>query len=511
MKNEKETFDLVDLKSTSQANVKKVFIETYGCQMNVADSEVVASIMNMAGYEMTEHLDEADAIFVNTCSVRDNAEQKVLGRLQYFHSLRKKKKSLIIGVLGCMAERVKEDLIKEHHVDLVAGPDSYMDLPNLVGAVENGEKAINVTLSTQETYKDVMPLKLPGLHISGFVSIMRGCNNFCSYCIVPYTRGRERSRDVESILNEIRDMRDKGFKEVTLLGQNVNSYLYEKEGVSVNFPKLLELVAQEAPNMRVRFMTSHPKDMSDETLKVIAAHDNICKFIHLPAHNQPPQEHGRVLLLPGRIVARYPLPILVDAICFNGHRVTCIITFLNNSHRIHVFNHQLITTGAQQRYRVVFSIATLVDLFQFSGFQIQPADRVLRPSGLRLCFFHTEEQVLRVTHHAISGKSLIAVQLQHLPPVLSVQVHLQQFFGIPIGTANHIQFVIQYELRVPTDRQPGGTGIITVGAVGLAAQWYTDLRFVINKCQNLRPVQQSAADIRAVFCPRLTEILVTAH
>ena len=245
MKNEKETFDLVDLKSTSQANVKKVFIETYGCQMNVADSEVVASIMNMAGYEMTEHLDEADAIFVNTCSVRDNAEQKVLGRLQYFHSLRKKKKSLIVGVLGCMAERVKEDLIKEHHVDLVAGPDSYMDLPNLVGAVENGEKAINVTLSTQETYKDVMPLKLPGLHISGFVSIMRGCNNFCSYCIVPYTRGRERSRDVESILNEIRDMRDKGFKEVTLLGQNVNSYLYEKEGVSVNFPKLLELVAQE--------------------------------------------------------------------------------------------------------------------------------------------------------------------------------------------------------------------------------------------------------------------------
>lgn len=285
MKNEKETFDLVDLKSTSQANVKKVFIETYGCQMNVADSEVVASIMNMAGYEMTEHLDEADAIFVNTCSVRDNAEQKVLGRLQYFHSLRKKKKSLIVGVLGCMAERVKEDLIKEHHVDLVAGPDSYMDLPNLVGAVENGEKAINVTLSTQETYKDVMPLKLPGLHISGFVSIMRGCNNFCSYCIVPYTRGRERSRDVESILNEIRDMRDKGFKEVTLLGQNVNSYLYEKEGVSVNFPKLLELVAQEAPNMRVRFMTSHPKDMSDETLKVIAAHDNICKFIHLPAQS----------------------------------------------------------------------------------------------------------------------------------------------------------------------------------------------------------------------------------
>ena len=274
-----------DLKSAAENVEKKLFIETYGCQMNVADSEVVASVMQMAGYEMTEEIQEADAIFVNTCSVRDNAEQKVLGRLQYFQSLKRKKKHLLVGVLGCMAERVKEDLIANHHVDLVAGPDSYMDLPNLIAAAENGEKVINVELSTQETYKDVMPLKLPGVHISGFVSIMRGCNNFCSYCIVPYTRGRERSREVNSILNEIRDMRDKGFKEVTLLGQNVNSYLYEQDGEQVNFSSLLEKVALEAPNMRIRFVTSHPKDMSDETLHVIAKYPNICQYIHLPAQS----------------------------------------------------------------------------------------------------------------------------------------------------------------------------------------------------------------------------------
>lgn len=274
-----------DLKSAAENVEKKLFIETYGCQMNVADSEVVASVMQMVGYEMTEEIQEADAIFVNTCSVRDNAEQKVLGRLQYFQSLKRKKKHLLVGVLGCMAERVKEDLIANHHVDLVAGPDSYMDLPNLIAAAENGEKVINVELSTQETYKDVMPLKLPGVHISGFVSIMRGCNNFCSYCIVPYTRGRERSREVNSILNEIRDMRDKGFKEVTLLGQNVNSYLYEQDGEQVNFSSLLEKVALEAPNMRIRFVTSHPKDMSDETLHVIAKYPNICQYIHLPAQS----------------------------------------------------------------------------------------------------------------------------------------------------------------------------------------------------------------------------------
>lgn len=274
-----------DLKSAAEKAEKKLFIETYGCQMNVADSEVVASIMQMDGYELTEKIEEADAIFVNTCSVRDNAEQKIYGRLQYFQSLRKKKKQLIVGVMGCMAERVKEELIQVHHADLVVGPDAYLDLPNLVGAVERGEKAINVELSTQETYKDVIPLKLPGVHISGFVSIMRGCNNFCTYCIVPYTRGRERSRDVESVLNEIRDMRDKGFKEVTLLGQNVNSYRFERNDEVITFPRLLALVAEEVPQMRVRFTTSHPKDMSDETLEVIAAHDNLCKMIHLPAQS----------------------------------------------------------------------------------------------------------------------------------------------------------------------------------------------------------------------------------
>ena len=276
----------VDLKSTAKSDEKKLYIETYGCQMNVADSEVVASIMKMAGYEMTDVIADADAIFVNTCSVRDNAEQKIYSRLQYFHSLRKHKKDLIVGVLGCMAERVKEKLLDEHHVNLVAGPDSYMDLPNLIAAAEQGEKAINVELSTTETYREVLPLKLPGVHISGFVSIMRGCNNFCTYCIVPYTRGRERSRDVYSILKEIRDMRDKGFREVTLLGQNVNSYLFESDGGDrVDFPELLKRVAEAVPEMRVRFVTSHPKDMSDETLRVMASHPNLCRYIHLPAQS----------------------------------------------------------------------------------------------------------------------------------------------------------------------------------------------------------------------------------
>lgn len=254
--------------------------------MNVADSEVVASVMQTDGYELTNDIREADAIFVNTCSVRDNAEQRVVGRLQYFQSLRKQKKHLIIGVLGCMAERVKEELVNRHGADLVAGPDSYMDLPNLVGAVERGEKAIHVELSTQETYRDVIPLKMAGVHVTGFVSIMRGCNNFCSYCIVPYTRGRERSRDIDSILNEIRDMRQKGYKDVTLLGQNVNSYRYETpDGKIIGFSQLLDRVAEAVPEMRIRFMTSHPKDMSDEMLYVMAAHKNICKFIHLPAQS----------------------------------------------------------------------------------------------------------------------------------------------------------------------------------------------------------------------------------
>ena len=274
-----------DLKSANSVSSKKLFIETYGCQMNVADSEVVASIMQMDGYELTDRIEDADAIFVNTCSVRDNAEQKIYGRLQYFQSLRKKKHGLVVGVLNYITERVREELIEVHHADLVVGPDSYMDLPNLVGAVERGEKAINVELSTTETYKDVIPLKLPGATISGFVSIMRGCNNFCTYCIVPYTRGRERSRDLESILNEIRDMQEKGFKEVTLLGQNVNSYLYDNGTEQITFPILLERVAEAFPTMRIRFTTSHPKDMSDDTLRVIAAHDNLCKMIHLPAQS----------------------------------------------------------------------------------------------------------------------------------------------------------------------------------------------------------------------------------
>ena len=278
-------FKETDFKSVTNNEVKNLFIETYGCQMNVADSEVVASIMQMDGFESTENINDADLILVNTCSIRDNAEQKVLSRLQYFQSLKKKKKNLIVGVLGCMAERVKEELIQEHHADLVVGPDSYLDLPNLIGMVEKGEKAINVELSTTETYKDVIPLKLSGIRISGFISIMRGCNNFCSYCIVPYTRGRERSREPESILNELRVLKEQGYKEVTLLGQNVNSYLYKDNEREIDFPKLLQLAAQEAPEMRIRFTTSHPKDMSDEILKVVAQYDNICKHIHLPAQS----------------------------------------------------------------------------------------------------------------------------------------------------------------------------------------------------------------------------------
>ncbi|WP_029905456.1 tRNA (N6-isopentenyl adenosine(37)-C2)-methylthiotransferase MiaB [Prevotella sp. 10(H)] len=274
----------LDFKSTTETGEKKLFIETYGCQMNVADSEVVASVMQMDGYTMTDKLEDADAVFVNTCSIRDNAEQRVIQRLEYINAIKKKRKPrMIIGVLGCMAERVKEELHEKHHVDVVVGPDAYLDLPNLVGAAEKGEKAINVVLSKTETYKDVIPLRIGGNHISGFVSIMRGCDKVCSYCIVPYTRGRERSRLPQSILNEVADLRDKGFKEVTLLGQNVNSYRYKNDdGTIVDFSRLLELVALEAPQMRIRFTTSYPTDMTDETLEIIAKYDNLCKFIHLP-------------------------------------------------------------------------------------------------------------------------------------------------------------------------------------------------------------------------------------
>ena len=266
--------------------MKKLLIETYVCQMNVADSEVVASVMGMAGYEVCQDIEQADAVFLNTCSVRDNAEQKILSRLEFLHSLQKKGHQIIIGVLGCMAERVRDELIEKHHVDLVAGPDAYMSLPDLVAQVECGQKAINVELSLTETYRDVVPQRICGAHIGGFVSIMRGCNNFCHYCIVPYTRGRERSRDVESILRECMDLRDRGFREVTLLGQNVNSYrATDAEGQETSFPQLLQRVARAVPEMRVRFTTSHPKDMSDETLHVIASEPNICHHIHLPVQS----------------------------------------------------------------------------------------------------------------------------------------------------------------------------------------------------------------------------------
>ena len=252
--------------------------------MNVADSEVIASVMKMAGYETCESVDEADAVLLNTCSVRENAENKIYNRLEALYSLKKKHqgdKKLIVGVVGCMAERVREDLIEHHHVDLVAGPDSYLSLPELFAAAELGEKAIHVELSTTETYRDIIPERVCGGQVGGFVSIMRGCNNFCHYCIVPYTRGRERSREVDSILNEVKDLRDKGFKEVTLLGQNVNSY----HCGDVGFPLLLATVAEAVPEMRIRFTTSHPKDMSDGTLDVIAAHPNICRHIHLPVQS----------------------------------------------------------------------------------------------------------------------------------------------------------------------------------------------------------------------------------
>ena len=268
--------------------MKKLYIETYGCQMNVADSEVVASVMQMAGYETTDTLEEADAVFLNTCSVRDNAEQKIYHRLEALDAERRKGHQMILGVLGCMAERAQQELLEQHHADLVAGPDAYLSLPDLVAQAELGHKAMNIELSTTETYRDVVPQRIGlGHKIGGFVSIMRGCNNFCHYCIVPYTRGRERSRDVESILREVRDLRDRGFKEVTLLGQNVNSYRLENLGDlgSLDFPALLRRVAEEVPTMRIRFTTSHPKDMSDETLRVIAEMPNVCKHIHLPVQS----------------------------------------------------------------------------------------------------------------------------------------------------------------------------------------------------------------------------------
>ena len=270
--------------------MKKLYIETYGCQMNVADSELVASIMKMAGYEVCDNENEADAIFLNTCSIRENAENKVINRLDILHAMGKKRETpLIIGVLGCMAERVKDDLIQNHHANLVCGPDSYLNLPDMIAQCENGTNAIDIKLSLTETYRDVIPQRLGGNRVSGFVSIMRGCNNFCHYCIVPYTRGRERSRDVESILAEVHDLHDRGFKEVTLLGQNVNSYGLLPNGArpenGTSFAELLRMVAHEVPDMRVRFTTSNPEDMSEDILHAIADEPNICKHIHFPVQS----------------------------------------------------------------------------------------------------------------------------------------------------------------------------------------------------------------------------------
>ena len=260
---------------------KKLFIETYGCQMNFADSEVVAAVMKMADYELCDSIDEAGAVFINTCSIREHAEVKAMSRLEFFRQLKRKKKSLKVGVIGCMAERMQKELLEHPAVDLVAGPDAYLDLPSLIAQAEQGEKSMNIDLSLTETYKDVLPQRIGGNRISGFVSIMRGCNNFCSYCIVPYTRGRERSRPYNSILNEVQDLYNRGYKEVTLLGQNVNSYNFE----GLNFAGLLENLAQAIPGIRIRFTTSHPKDMSEETIIVISKYPNLCKHIHLPVQS----------------------------------------------------------------------------------------------------------------------------------------------------------------------------------------------------------------------------------
>ena len=278
-------FRLVDDKNCTFS--PKVRIETYGCQMNVADSEVVASVMGMAGYELTENDNEASAVIFNTCSIRENAEQKIYQRISHWKALRRKAgRKIIIAVIGCMAEHLKRSLIEDYGVDIVAGPDSYLQLPELFAAAEAGEKAMNIDLSLTETYRDVLPRRIGGNGVGGFISIMRGCNNFCSYCIVPYTRGRERSREPESILRELADLRERGFREVTLLGQNVNSYRFENpDGSCIDFPALLAMVAEAAPDMRVRYTTSHPKDMSDTTLEVMASHPNIARHIHLPVQS----------------------------------------------------------------------------------------------------------------------------------------------------------------------------------------------------------------------------------
>lgn len=263
---------------------KKVFIETYGCQMNFSDSEIVGSVMKSIDYELTTDINQASVIFLNTCSIRDNAEQRVNRRLKELRSFKKKNPNLKIGLLGCMAERLKEQIFNEEAVDLIVGPDAYRDLPNLLNAVDSGQKAANVILSEEETYAEIEPVRLDSNGISAFISIMRGCENFCTYCVVPYTRGKERSRNPETIINEAKGLFEKGYREITLLGQNVNSYQWESEN-SMNFTKLLESIALINPLLRVRFATSHPKDISDELLHTIAKHENICKAIHLPVQS----------------------------------------------------------------------------------------------------------------------------------------------------------------------------------------------------------------------------------
>ncbi len=265
---------------------KKIYIETYGCQMNVGDSEVIFSILGKEGYERTESMDEADVILANTCSVRDNAEQRIWGRIEVFHKQKEKRSGVVVGIVGCMAERLKDKLLDTHKVDLVAGPDSYRTLPALLKDIAPDKPQINVMLSHEETYADIVPVRTDRNGVSAFISIMRGCNNVCSYCVVPYTRGAERSRDPQTIVNEARDVFGKGYKEVTLLGQNVDSYNWKPaEGEGCDFPKLLEMVARISPGLRVRFATNHPKDISDELIGTMARYDNICNHIHLPVQS----------------------------------------------------------------------------------------------------------------------------------------------------------------------------------------------------------------------------------
>ena len=265
---------------------KKIYIETYACQMNVGDSEVIFSILGKEGYERTESMDDADVILANTCSVRDNAEQRIWGRIEVFHKQKEKRSGVVVGIVGCMAERLKDKLLDTHKVDLVAGPDSYRTLPTLLRDIAPDKPQINVMLSHEETYADIVPVRTDRNGVSAFISIMRGCNNVCSYCVVPYTRGAERSRDPQTIVDEARDVFSKGYKEVTLLGQNVDSYNWKPaEGKGCDFPELLEMVARISPELRVRFATNHPKDISDELIETMARYDNICNHIHLPVQS----------------------------------------------------------------------------------------------------------------------------------------------------------------------------------------------------------------------------------